>query len=156
MDYVEAVSLLRRVPFLANCERTCLKMLAFACTYLTLHKGETLCAEGDVSDSVYVIDQGEVTVSVNRAGVEVLIGRLGALELVGEMGVIRNQPRSATVRAVGLVRVLRIDADVFLSVVSGNPQAAIAVMRVLCDRLARTTADLERLRLRHPSESPPG
>jgi CRP-like cAMP-binding protein len=155
MDYVDAVSLLRRVPFLSNCEGTSLKMLAFSCSYLTLHEGENLCVEGDVSDSVYVIDQGEVAVSVCPAGVEVSIGRLGALELVGEMGVIRNQPRSATVRAVGLVRVLRIDADVFLSVVSGNPQAAIAVMRVLCDRLARTTADLQQLRLQHPTAASP-
>jgi CRP-like cAMP-binding protein len=62
------------------------------------------------------------------------------------MGIFRNSPRSATIRAAGPLKVLRIDGDVFLRIVTENPDAALAVMQILSDKLARTTEDYERLK----------
>ena len=64
--------------------------------------------------------------------------------LVGELAVFLNEPRTATVRANGELRVLRIDADVFLRIVSENPEVALNVMRILSDKLARMTESVER------------
>jgi len=41
--------------------------------------------------------------------------------------------------------VLRISRDVFVNVIRGNPDAAIALVRILADRLAKTTAQLRRM-----------
>ena len=51
------------------------------------------------------------------------------------------RPRSRAPR----VEVLRISRDVFVNVIRSNPDAAIALVRILADRLAKTTAQLRRM-----------
>jgi len=60
--------------------------------------GETICAEGELGRSMYVIREGEVEV-VRRSsrGNNVPIVRLGPGECFGEMTLIELQPRSASV-----------------------------------------------------------
>jgi len=63
-------------------------------------------------------------------------------DLTGEMGVIRNRPRGATVRAKTPVRALRIAADVFLRLITENPECALDVMRQLSARIDASNARL--------------
>jgi len=63
-------------------------------------------------------------------------------ELTGEMGVIRNRPRGATVRAKTPVRALRISSEVFLGLITENPQCALDVMRQLSARVDASNARL--------------
>ena len=62
------------------------------------------------------------------------------------MAVICNLPRTATVCARGPLKVLKIEGDVFLRLVTGNPDAALGVMRVLAERLMRFTEQYEQLK----------
>jgi len=139
VQYGDAVSVLRSVPLFANLDLARLKLLAFSSTYLTFENSEALFHEGDPADSVYMIDEGEVEICAQSDGHEVSVGRLGRKELFGEMAIFRNSPRSATIRAVGQVKVLKIDADVFIGLVTENPESALGVMRILSDKLARLT-----------------
>ena len=61
------------------------------------------------------------------------LARLGRHDLFGEMAVICNLPRTADVSARGPLKVLQIEGDVFLQLVTGNPDAALGVMRVLAN-----------------------
>ncbi|MGA1696980.1 MAG: cyclic nucleotide-binding protein, partial [Arenicellales bacterium] len=63
-----------------------------------------------------------------------------------EMGVIRNQPRSATLKAHGSTRCLRILADDFLNLLKDNPDVALGVLRQMADRLALAIETVESLR----------
>ena len=59
--------------------------------------GETICAEGELGRTMYVIREGEVEVSRKSAqGNQVPIVRLGPGECFGEMTLVELQPRSAT------------------------------------------------------------
>ncbi|MGF1640663.1 MAG: cyclic nucleotide-binding domain-containing protein [Rhodospirillales bacterium] len=148
MQYAETIAALRAIPLFANLELPKLKLLAFACAYLTLEDGEALFHEGEPSDSVYVIDDGRADICVGEeAGGEVKVATLGRQALIGEMGIFRNSGRSATIRAVGPLKVLRIDGDVFLRIVTESPDAALRVMHILSDKLARTTENYERLKV---------
>jgi CRP-like cAMP-binding protein len=121
--------------------------LAFSCAYLALEDGEALFYEGEPADSVYLINEGKADICIgSNNGSEVTVATLGKQELIGEMGIFRNSPRSATIRAAGSLKVLRIDGDVFLRIVTENPDAALTVMQILSDKLARTTEDYERLK----------
>lgn len=145
MEFTESVAALRRVPMFSALGQTTLKRLAFSASYVTLHPGELLFREGDPSDSVYVVDSGELEVIGNAAGRPVVIARLGQYQLVGEMGVLRNRPRSATMRAASEVKLLRVDAEIFLWLVTTSAEAALAVMRDLSEKLAVSTARLQGL-----------
>jgi CRP/FNR family transcriptional regulator, cyclic AMP receptor protein len=59
--------------------------------------GETICTEGDLGRTMYVIREGEVEVSrVSTRGSPVTFVRLGPGECFGEMTLVEQQPRSAT------------------------------------------------------------
>ncbi len=145
MQFTESVAALRCVPMFAALDNKTLKRLAFSASYVTLHAGELLFSEGDPSDSVYVVDTGELEVIANAQGHPIVVARLGRTQLVGEMGVLRNRSRSATMRAATEVKLLRVDADIFLNLVTTNAEAALAVMRDLSEKLAASTASLQRL-----------
>lgn len=137
MNYGITVALLRRVPIFASMEAGALKLLAFSSTVLSFADGEVICNEGDPADGVYVIDEGTVEVSVERRGAQAAkVAVVGPHEVVGEIAVILNQPRTATVRALGPVTLVKIDSDIFLGIVTRNPEAALGVLRTLCERLS--------------------
>ena len=71
------------------------------------------------------------------------------------MGVIGNSPRSATLKARGEVRSLRIASDDFLHLMTENPDIALDVMRQLVERLANTTRMLEAARSANQNGSSP-
>lgn len=140
MHYTDAVAALRRIPLFASLDIPSLKLLAFSSSSLTFDDGEALCHLGDPADSVYVIDEGRVDVSFDGAdGSRVHLATLGKHEIIGEMAVICNHPRTATVRAAGPLKVLKIEGDVFLQLLENSPEAALGVMRVLALRLMRFT-----------------
>ena len=151
MEYKEAVSVLRGIPVFASLDTASLKLLAFSSSYLSLEDGEALCHQGDPGDSVFVIDEGEVEVSIVLPNGERLrVAALGRHDILGEMAVICNQPRTADVHARGRLKVLKIEADVFLQLVTGNPLAARGMMRILAERLIRSTEQYERLKRERP------
>lgn len=139
MQYGEAVSVIRRIPIFAGLDKAAQKLIAFSSMYLEFEPGEVIFRAGDVTDCVYVIDEGVVEVISERDGEDVVVGKLDRHKLVGEMGIFRNAPRSATVRALDSVKALKIDADVFLRIVTENADAAVAVMRDLSDKVAALT-----------------
>jgi CRP-like cAMP-binding protein len=145
VDYGLTVALLRRMPMFAGMDARSLKMLAFAATHLQLEDGELLCSEGEAADGVYIIDEGTVEVYVERDADHARIAVIGRHGLVGELAVILNQPRAATVRALGPVRVLRIDSDVFLRLITSHPDAALGVIRTLGERLTHMIQQYEDL-----------
>lgn len=146
MQYGDAISMLRRIPLFSKLEPAKLKLIAFSSTYQTFEQGEPLFHEGDVADGAYIIEDGEVDVLTARDGVEVKVGSLGKHDLFGEMALILNESRSATIRAACHLRVLKIDADVFLRLVTENPDASLAVMRSLSEKVARLTHRYQALR----------
>jgi CRP/FNR family transcriptional regulator, cyclic AMP receptor protein len=155
VDYAEAVVLLRRIPVFASLDPASLKLLAFSSNYLTFNDGEALCQQGEPGDTVFVIDEGEVEISIRVDGAPIHLARLGKHDLFGEMAVICNLPRTADVFACGLLKVLRIEGDVFLQMVTANRDAALGVMRVLSERLMRFTELYERMKRSLPEGSCP-
>ena len=57
-------------------------------------------------------------------------------DVIGEMSVISSRPRVASLRAKSDVRVLEIHKPAFEAILRERPDTALALMRVLCERLA--------------------
>ena len=136
MDVFEEAKQLSRVPLFAGLDSAKLKLLAFTSQQLNFSDGDYLFHLDDPSDSVYLLMQGvmQIVVEHEDGHVEPILDR-HANDLIGEMGVIANTPRSASVRAAGPVVALKIESDVFMTLLTENPSMSLFVMRELTTRL---------------------
>jgi CRP-like cAMP-binding protein len=74
--------------------------------------GETIFKEGEPAREMFVILDGEIEVlKKSRRGRETRVAILGPNDCFGEMSIIDMQPRSATVRALGPARMLKITTE---------------------------------------------
>jgi CRP-like cAMP-binding protein len=98
--------------------------------------GTVVFAQGDPRDVMYVVLEGEL--DLQRGGQTLEMASAGAI--VGEMALIdKDAPRSATAIAKTDCKLVPIDERRFEWMVSETPFFALHVMRILVDRLRRTT-----------------
>ena len=93
--------------------------------------GETIFAEGEQGDCLYVIRSGEVEIEVHGTALE----QLGPSDIFGEMALIDHAPRSATAKAKTDCNVSVLRERDFLLMVDEVPYFALNVMRALTHRL---------------------
>lgn len=81
-------------------------------TPIRVMPGEVLFREGDPARELYVVIDGEVEVlKKSRRNRDVRVAILGPNDCFGEMSIIDVQPRSATVRALGPSRLLKMTSE---------------------------------------------
>ena len=98
-------------------------------------EGQILFREGDPADGVFRLLSGTVDVLRELDSDLILLGTVGAGQLVGEMGVVENRPRSATVRAAGVVEAEFLNPTEFLDQIVSSPRAARELIQRLSQRL---------------------
>ncbi|MBM4421593.1 MAG: cyclic nucleotide-binding domain-containing protein [Chloroflexi bacterium] len=135
LSVMQRVLFLGTVPVFSALPPGDLKQVAALAAEETHPDGAVLGREGEVGDRLYVIAQGTVDV----VGGDRVVARRGPGEAVGEMALLADQPRMATLRCAGEVRVLRLGRRDFEMIVRDRPAVALAVIRVLCGRLAETS-----------------
>jgi CRP-like cAMP-binding protein len=109
-------------------------------------QGERILGELESGADVYVIVSGEATVSVEpRRGAVRELGTIGCGCAVGEMASLTGALRSATVTAKTAVEALVISDKDFDSLRERRPEVAVALVRVLAQRLADAEQRLEAL-----------
>ncbi|KAB7739527.1 SpoIIE family protein phosphatase [Parvibaculum sedimenti] len=96
---------------------------------------EILVRQGADSDAAFFILEGEVEVIAESSFGAVPLARLPARSLIGDIGVLANLPRTATLRAIGPVNVLRIGRDGLLQAGRDHPGLLISVIGQLGQRL---------------------
>src|SRR5262245_59666726 len=85
--------------------------------------GEVIFREGDLGRHVYVIRTGDVEVLVNRPdGSSDVIDRLHAGDHFGELSLLREGPRTATIRTLTAVQLYKMNADNFLALYFSLPE----------------------------------
>ncbi|MCY4052098.1 MAG: Crp/Fnr family transcriptional regulator [Gammaproteobacteria bacterium] len=138
---------LSRVPLFSKLDPAKLKLIAFTSERLNLDTQEYLFFYDDPSDSVYLVLDGvlQVTVEHDDGSVDV-VAELEKNQLVGEMGVIANTPRTASIRSSGSSSVLKIEADTFMTLLTENPSMSLYVMRELTSKLSKTHLQLVELK----------
>jgi CRP-like cAMP-binding protein len=95
-------------------------------TTLQVGSGDPIIRQGEPADRFYVILDGAVEVSRSEAPGEPArrIRSLGPDDAFGELGLLTGAARSATVTAETPVRLLVLDAAVFLELVTAGPELA--------------------------------
>jgi serine phosphatase RsbU (regulator of sigma subunit) len=93
--------------------------------------GEILIRQGDASGCAYLVLEGDFNVSVETSHGDVPLARVSAGALIGEIGVFAELPRTATIRAAGPGRVMRLDRADLLQAGDSEP----ALLRSIITRL---------------------
>jgi PPM family protein phosphatase len=116
-------------------------------TYMrTARDGEVIIEENVTGDEMFLLVQGEVKVSKG----EQEIARLPQGSNFGEMALIDNAPRSASIHAIGPVRLLVIGRKQFYEFIRKDPPSGIKLLwsflQILTSRLRSTDEQLLKAR----------
>lgn len=113
------------------------------------HDSEIIFEEGSYGDEMYIVNSGAVKLVKKSNGRETVIATINRGEFFGEMALVDSAPRSVTaVAGADHTRLLALDRDKFLFLVSHQPAFALTVMHVLCQRLRDMNERLSHLEQR--------
>jgi hypothetical protein len=124
-------SLLRADPLLRLLSLSVVEELAAVLQPRAYADGEYLIREGEGGDAYLIVSSGEVEVSQGGTALR----RLGAGSGVGEISLLRDIPRTASVRASGPVEAYALERNAFLTAVTGQHAVRIAANAIAEDHL---------------------
>ncbi|MBK7216772.1 MAG: SpoIIE family protein phosphatase [Candidatus Promineofilum sp.] len=100
---------------------------------LHLPAGATVIREGEPGDTMFVLVQGELSVTVKGKPIDYLLPG----SVLGEMAMLDSRSRSATAVAVSAVELVRFDRARFLELVRQRPEFAAHIMNIMSVRTRR-------------------
>lgn len=107
-----------------------------------------LINEGDNTDSLYVVMEGEVKVyASDESGKEVILNMLGAGEYFGELALVDEEPRSASVKTMQPTRVMIIAKQDFKKALADHPDMAYNLIQSLTRQVRTLTNNVKSLAL---------
>jgi ATP:ADP antiporter, AAA family len=141
LSSLERVVILKTVPIFEGTPDAVLADVGDALDEFDVAAGETIIRQGDEGDSMYVVVDGRVRVHDGDRTLD----ELGEREVFGEMALLDPEPRVASVSALEPTRLLRLPHGPFHELLHERPEIAIAIMRVLTQRLRDRIGDLAAL-----------
>jgi CRP-like cAMP-binding protein len=133
-----STDVLRKVPLFSGLDDRELQEIAAQMRERTFAAGDTVTQEGAGGAGFFIVESGEADVSVGGEQ----RGTIGAGDYFGEIALVRNVPRTATVRAKTAARLLALERDEFVAAVTGHAPSADAADAVVRRRLGGVRAAL--------------
>jgi small-conductance mechanosensitive channel/CRP-like cAMP-binding protein len=154
-----SVAMLRGVSLFQDLDETALRQLAAAAAHVHYDHGEVLMREGELGDSLFVIESGRAEVSVG--GKEYGTGniQLASMEpgsFFGEISMLTGEPRSATVTADGGCEVMVLSKEHLAPLLQRDPRIAEQMAAAVVARQAVSAEKLQdrRRRVEEPGTRP--
>jgi MFS family permease len=127
-----ALELLGRVSFFELLPEPALERLVRGAEPLAVRAGEDVVTQGEPGDRFYVVAAGELEVAIDGSAV----GMLTEGDSFGEIALLRDIPRTATVRARRDSELLALEREDFLTAVAGYAPSLSSAEAVVGLRLA--------------------
>jgi len=133
------VETIRAVSLFASLDRKAADEL---CRFLSIQDYPTsaiVFRSRDPGDSMYVIEQGKVRISITDAdGHQVILAELGPGDFFGEMSMLDGHGRSADATVTEDARLARLTRQDFLNFMVSDPRIALEMLTAVTRRLRRT------------------
>jgi MFS family permease len=129
------LELLQGIPIFSPLSPPVVEQLAARLVPVQARAGEEIIRRGDHGDRFYIVGSGEVEVLLDGQPPR----REGPGSYFGEIALLRDVPRTATVRAATDVGLFALDRDDFLPAVTGHAGSAEAAEAVIGSRLGIST-----------------
>jgi CRP/FNR family cyclic AMP-dependent transcriptional regulator len=132
----ERTQVLKAVPFFTHLSDEELDAVRAAAVEKSFPKNAVVLSEGEMGDSLYMIQSGKVKVVIgDDEGREIILKILGPGDFFGEMSMIDQQPRSASVTTLEASTFHILSHGNFEKCIAAAPRIGNAVMRVLAGRV---------------------
>jgi MFS family permease len=128
---VEPLELLRGIAIFAPLPTPVLEWLASLAAEVHVPAMTAVVTQGDHGDRFYVIAEGTATVEIDGAETSTL----SRGDFFGEIALLRDVPRTATVRAVDELRLFALERDDFIAAVTGHAPSRDAADSIVSARL---------------------
>jgi MFS family permease len=132
----EPLELLRAIPIFAPLPLPVLERLASLAAEVRVPAVTAVFEQGQPGDRFYVIADGTAAVEIDGARTSTL----GSGDFFGEIALLRDVPRTATVRADGELRLYALERDDFIAAVTGHAPSREAADSVVASRLQAVAA----------------
>src|SRR5438552_14249928 len=132
----ERTMALKAVPFFTQLTDRELDIVRSLAAEKNYPKNAVVLTEGEMGDSLYMIQSGKVKVFIgDEQGRELILKILGPGAFFGEMPMIDKQPRSASVTTIEASTFLVLAHAAFERCVEQVPRIANLVMQMLAQRV---------------------
>ncbi|HAE40509.1 MAG TPA: hypothetical protein DCG57_18025 [Candidatus Riflebacteria bacterium] len=101
--------------------------------------GEFIVKTGDPADFLFVVISGQVAIVAGEGEDQIELTCLERSQMAGEMAVILDEKRTANCIARGETRILKLAREVFRKVMTAVPEAGMSMLRMLAERLKKTS-----------------
>jgi MFS family permease len=125
------LQLIDEVPMFAPLSLAAKERLATKLAPVTIVPGEIVIRAGDIGDRFYIVADGELAIDADGTQ-----ARAHAGDYFGEIALLRDVPRTATVKAVVGSRLYALERSDFLATITGHSAAHTAAEAVADARLA--------------------
>jgi CRP-like cAMP-binding protein len=109
----DIAEVLRGLPYFADLPQALLDQVCRNSERVKVEAGTTIIEEDSLSEDMFVIVDGALTVTKKGTDREVTLATLGPGEVVGEIALLDNAPRTASVTAATPATLIRIPANAF-------------------------------------------
>ncbi len=100
-----------------------------------LGSGTVIFRQGDEGDDAYIVESGDVEISLDIDGEKTIIANLGPGEIFGEMALIDDSVRSATAMAVEDTELLVLKRDRLMRPIEAADPIMRLMLKMIVDRL---------------------
>jgi uncharacterized membrane protein len=135
---MDRIELLQSIPLFESLERDDLNALAGRLREVSVEAGQTVFAQGDEGDSMYVIETGAVDIVTGAGKQKVTVASLFKQQYFGELSLLDGAPRSAAAVANRATHLLALDRDDFVEFIKRRPEAALSIMHEVGERIRAT------------------
>jgi CRP-like cAMP-binding protein len=142
VETLRRLDLLEQTQIYSGLPAEVLVELAHALYRVKLLPNERIIAEGEKNDDIYVLIQGELTVSVSQDGRSKFITTLKPGDVFGEMAFFTDEARGATVRATETSECFALKASDLYIIAYKHPVVLMQLARTLARRLSRMNQEV--------------
>jgi CRP-like cAMP-binding protein len=106
--------------------------------------GETVFVKGSAGTGMLTVLSGQVRISaLSRQGKEIVLNVIQPGEVFGEIALLDGKERSADATALTDCELLVLERRDVIAYLEANPKACLKLLELLCQRLRRTTEQVE-------------
>ncbi len=128
LSTIEKVLFLRQIPFFKDVEYEKIAQIAPMAKEIRFEKDTEFIIQGEKGDCLYIIVDGEVTISINGKPLDKI---MRSMDVIGELAVLTDNPRAASCIASTDILTLKIEKEDFWDMMKIEPEIAFGVIQIL-------------------------
>jgi len=130
----------KKVPIFSFLSEDELRKIINMTGHKSYKKGDTICREGEKSDTLFIINEGKVKLSkLTKEGKEQIVHIFNSGDFFGELNLFSsNEKHNFDVYAISDVKICTLSKVDMNAIIMSNPEISLKLLEVITKRLTQT------------------